>query len=570
MVEEADKLQYLVKQYDTYKDHRKKNHDPRLLDNYKLFKSYRDNKPQIWQTNVFIPYAFSIIETIFPRVMEYTYQGNQLFKAIPREPSDMRHAEIIDKLMKYQVDTQIENMFLEQAEVYKSCLIQGTAIGKLTWDVYNNKPAFAAVDIFDFYPQPFRKYLNKMDGCYHVYDKFVDILQNWEKQGGSGYKNTEKLKGIKQSKQNEQPQIAKSQLTGKDQRITQQRDTALIYEYWGKVPIQESMEVGTGFSSTTFKEELVEIANRNTIIREVDNPYASPWDPDGFNPFVKALDYPDPGEFYGIGDIDNLRDLIREGVEQNNQFNDNLKLILNRMWIVGNNAGIDMSTVSSYPGAVIQADDIKQIEPVKNQDVPQSYFKAQEDREQRMDKASGVFDYTRGGNAPGMTDTVGGITSLIEEANMRFSLKIKILQMSYQSDLATKLFKLSKLFVGAALPIRIGDDSDAEWVTIRPDNLGGMYDFKPVGVTMLGNKLAKQNTMIRLGEVISKLPPNPPLADQILKSFDIQDRESIMQFLQAMWGMTQQAGAPVGGPGGIPLRQAGPPGAGGIPPGGVR
>jgi hypothetical protein len=53
---------------------------------------------------------------------------------------DYNQAEIVDKLIQYQIDTQIQNLFLELAEHFKTCLIYGNGIGKLTWNVKENRP----------------------------------------------------------------------------------------------------------------------------------------------------------------------------------------------------------------------------------------------------------------------------------------------------------------------------------------------------------------------------------------------------------------------------------------------
>jgi hypothetical protein len=258
------------------------------------------------------------------------------------------------------------------------------------------------------------------------------------------------------------------------------------------------------------------IANREHIIREVPNPYITPKVPEGFKPFISAKNYIDCGEFYSMSEIDAVKDLQHEANEMENNMLDNLKLLINRMWQVSYDAGIELDTLYSYPGAIFQTSGLDKLKPIDHRDIPQSYFKSKQEMVQEMDKAAGVFDYTRGANMPGMTDTVGGITSLIEEANMRFSLKIKVLQMSSVKDFAHKLFLLDQIFIKNDLQIRIANEQGIEWMMINPDNLEGMYDFKPVGVSMVGSKMARQNGLIRLAELFSKFPPIPPLAEQIL------------------------------------------------------
>lgn len=560
-----DKLKYLIKSYDDWKGYRVKNYDKRFIESYSLYKSYRDRNISDWQSNVFLPYVFGLIETIFPRVMQYLYQGDEFVKALPREMTDTAQAEIVNALIQYQIDTQIPNLFLEKSEMYKSCLIYGTGLGKLTQNVEKRRPEFTAIDIFDLVVQPFKKHIDEMDGVYHVYDKYVDSLYQMQQQGLAGYKNIEKLFNTSQSKEDETDKSKRNSNIGKDARYKDQRNTALIYEYWGKVPVTDRADLDAGYSTARYEDKLIMIANRKQIIREIPNPYATPSMPEGFKPFIAAKNYIDIGEFYAMGEVDAIKDLQHEANEMENNMLDNLKLIINRMWQVDYTAGIDLDTLYSYPGAIFQMNGLDKMKAIDHRDIPASYFNSRANMLQDIDKASGIFDYTRGANMPGMTDTVGGITSLIEEANMRFGIKLKVLQMTSVTDFARKLFMLDQIFIkGADLPIRIENEMGIEWLNINEDNISGLYDFKPVGVSMVGSKMARQNGLIRLAELFSKFPPIPPLADQILDEYEIKNKDEILNYLRMMWGMPPEGVQAPGLPGGQPPVPPQLPGAGGV------
>ena len=90
---------YLIKKFDNYRTYRKANYDSKFIENYRLYKSYRDNKLHLWQTNLFVPYAFAMIETILPREVGYLWQGDKLVTAHPRERTDVINADM--KNFKY-------------------------------------------------------------------------------------------------------------------------------------------------------------------------------------------------------------------------------------------------------------------------------------------------------------------------------------------------------------------------------------------------------------------------------------------------------------------------------------
>ena len=87
------------------------------------------------------------------------------------------------------------------------------------------------------------------------------------------------------------------------------------------------------------------------------------------------------------------------------------------------------------------------------------------------------------------------------------------------------------------LAVRLANEKGLRWVEIRPDNLQGLYDFKPISISMLGNKLNKQNTRLKLLETLSRTPPLPALVEQILREFDIPNVEEVMMDLFRIWGI---------------------------------
>ena len=533
-------LDYLNKQYEGWKQHRKKNYESRWLESYRLYKGYRDNKLTEWQTNVFLNYAFTTIETVLPRIVEYLWRGDRLVTAFPRERSDEAQAKVVDFLIQYQIDTQMKNLFMEFVEFFKGTLIFGTGISKLTWDVDKDEPVFSSVDIFDFVVQPYKKYISEMEGVYHVYDRNVDYLLDRQRMG-IGYKNVEQVLSESMRAVEEEGRRNKEHTVGRQIANAAERKTTLIHEYWGKVPVQDRIDVDAKVTTTRYEEKLVMIANKKHIIRISDNPYKNKYEGDGFKPFIRSVDYPDYGEFYGHGELDAIRDIQHEINETENQSLDNIKLIMNQMWKVSATAGVDYETLVSYPGGVVVADDIDAIQPLKSPDLPQSFFNKREQHLADIQSITGVTDYAKGANAPGMSDTVGGITALIEETNMRFGLKIRILQMTAIASFAEKLFLLDKMFIkDYQLPVRLQGQEGIEWLRINPDNLGGMYDFKPVGISLIGNKLARQNAYIRLVEVFSKMPPIPALAEALLDEYEVKNKAEVMTQLMQLWGMQQQ------------------------------
>lgn len=523
-------LKFLKDRYTNFKAHFDKNHKNRLIDNYKLYKSYRNDREYVWQTNVFVAFVFSMIETALPRVMEYLWRGDRLVKAFPREGTDIQQAKIVDDIIQYQVDTQITNLFLSYLKFFKSTLIYGNGLGKLTWNVFDNKPEFTRIDIFDFVVPPNSEYIENMDGLFQVYDKNIDELMALQQQGI--YKNITALMMENRNTYDGTPKADQAAAVGRSNTQKNVRPTTLIKEYWGKVPVQEGVNLDAGYSYSKYVDKVVYYANDKYIIREIpENPY-------GFKPFICGLNCPDLMDFYSISDVDNVKDIQYELNELENQSLDNLKNVMNRMWKISSTAGVDLETLISYPNNVVIARDITGIQELDQKPLGADFYNWKRDKLDDLQRISGVSDYTRGMNMPGMTDTVGGISALIEEANMRFSLKIKILQMTAIKTFAEMLFKLDQQFIrDIQLPVRVEGQKGMGWMQINKDNLQGLYDFKPVSISMIGNRMARQNTLIRVLEMLAKSPPVPPVLEQILDEFEFTNKEEIMNYMYKIWGM---------------------------------
>jgi hypothetical protein len=67
---------------------------------YKLYRSYLEKKNYPWQSNIFVPYAFSTVETIVPRLVSTKPQVD----AMPREKQDQVYAELQSAIIDYEWD----------------------------------------------------------------------------------------------------------------------------------------------------------------------------------------------------------------------------------------------------------------------------------------------------------------------------------------------------------------------------------------------------------------------------------------------------------------------------------
>ena len=94
---------------------------------YKMYRSHLDEKAYPWMSNIWVPYAFSTIETVAPRMVANRPQ----IDIMPRTGEDIDYAKLQEQL----IDFQWEKMEMDtlMPDVVKQSLVYGTSILKVYW-----------------------------------------------------------------------------------------------------------------------------------------------------------------------------------------------------------------------------------------------------------------------------------------------------------------------------------------------------------------------------------------------------------------------------------------------------
>ena len=66
----------------------RKNYETKWDDAYKTYRQYREEKDYVWESNLYVPTGWSIIETLLPRILSSIFSGKTLVEILPREKSD--------------------------------------------------------------------------------------------------------------------------------------------------------------------------------------------------------------------------------------------------------------------------------------------------------------------------------------------------------------------------------------------------------------------------------------------------------------------------------------------------
>lgn len=459
----------------------------RMNEQEELYRTYIDSSTYPHTARVFDPRVFRIIETITPRLVSNEPYGS----FYPQEKGDEVTSQILNALMKY--DWRRADMFPKLVKFVKSMLIFGTAFGRVYWDFretektrmvpteINGKmmwspqnkekikvteydaPNFDVLNIYDCFPDPNATEVKNMR--WFIYRDFVTLKElesRTDLRGNSLYKNLDQVKEIISQKK-------------EGTANTTVQTSYLQYREHRRIMLSSSELVGQDASNPEFvrlrrftKDGWCEILPEfNTVIREIENPYF-----DGELPIIYGVDYPYPGELYGMGEIEPIDRIQRAINAVLNQRLDNVQLTLRTMWKVRKGAGIDLHTLISAPGNIIQTEDMAALEPIQIPDVTGSTFvNTMNYLTSALQNGSGITDYTTGVNTADNTvnSTATGVRLIQQEANAQFKLKIQLFNHMVIAEIANKWKDLRIQYTTEEQKLRILGKEDISYMMKNTD-----------------------------------------------------------------------------------------------------
>lgn len=523
---EQDAVAKVVNAFNEANNYRQE-YEEKWLRFYQLYRNYQEHKKPNG-ANLFIPYVFSIIETLVPKIVSLVFASRPYIGYLPLNRNSIERAKNMEALVDYQLVQKIR--FISVAtEWIKDALIYGTGIIKVGWayeerevveaqplmrlfgkgygklpkkikKVVRDEPIVECIDPFDFYVEPGARDICDAKYCIHRTIRSKSYLKRMEKQGV--YKNIDAI------------EEATPADLGFDQRassigenVSNKKGVELL-EYWED-------------------DRLITVANRAVVIRDEPNPF---WLKK--KPFIKIVDTIDPHNFYGIGEIEPIEHLQHELNTIRNMRMDNINLIINRMWTVKNSADISPEELISRPGGVIHVQNHDDIQPIKLDNVAAESYKEDELIRRDIDLATGVNDYVRGTN-PDRRETATTASVLSTASNERIKLKATLLEDTGIGELGVWLAALNRQFIDRPYVIRLlGEDSGVDFREITHDDINGDFDVIALGssVDPVVNKTARLNSLIQLYSIFqnNQYINQYELTKRILEVADIKDAKVLM------------------------------------------
>ena len=512
---------------------------------YSLYRFWTDTNSEVEageRSNIFIPLAFSIVETKLPRLVQALLSLDPFFIVEGRNTRDHENAEFMSATMQFQLEEEI-NAFHTFVMWWKEALIYGNSYQFVGWEKevaevrkripvgYGNQIigydfrteketvydgiALNHLDLFDCFPAPYGTRINgrrfermpyfilrsepnaeylKSLGEQKVLDmaKVEDILRRMP--GGSGEVDRNRTGRM-----------------GKSRMVSENTDKhAPRYEMF-----------------TMFENDWWVSIIENTVVRNSENPFG-----DNKIPIVGAIDTPVPHEHFAIGQIEPIIKLQYYENDIENLKLDYLVKSINPGSLISQESFLDAAAYQNDPDGihVVRGNPANAYALIQRAaSAPFNSTNEQINIERLIDKVLGQSDVSRGQSSGGK-DTATEIVSMIEQANFRFDLSVRLLKNESLIPLLDMIASRDQMFWPFEKEIKTYDqDGNPEFINVPVSTLIGNWRFKIKTNPARGNKLAfAQNLMKFLNVVGADGGQHPELVKEIGKYLEIDNMSEML------------------------------------------
>ena len=525
-----------------------------------------------YRSRIYIPLVFSRIRVLVPYIMQTIFSSDPAFKLKDCTGMKSEEKQAIEKVI--EVQNEKNDLYSRLKTFVLNMAIYGTAVGKVYWErdvepevktrsvkklkyaeiggvsipvgwqtveenysenrVNFDGPVFAPIDLNDFYIDP---KADKLDGFWkiHIVKKTIkDLVAANRKKGDRIYKNLNMLRIA----------AANSSGSSEEERLKDDRKQPQgVNVDSGRLPTKQITLAE--YWSADGKTMRVVALDYGILIRETKNPFDH-----GRSPFVFARYMEVPGQFYGMG----IPEIIY-GLQQNvntitNQRNDNLNIILNRMWKVKRDGGVNLDTLKSAPGNVIMVDEMDEVEPFETPDVTQSAYIEVARNKEEAEEATGTR-YISGAAPMGSNKTATG-TRLNQQAELTSVQGIFTeLEATCLKPYVYMVKELNKQFNDTDTVVEIiGPRGRAIEFTVSPAEYKKDYNFYAAGIRNVLQKDVQVHQMTNFLAIIGRMPPDmilayginiPEILKRIWESMGLDDPNMIIAGPEQTQGVAQEA-----------------------------
>lgn len=528
--------------------------DPVWERSYNNWRGILDQSLYPWRSKLFIPWSFTVVETIIPRI----FARDPKWRAVSRQPMfdaagqvTTDPARVVNDVLTFQWNAM--GMRLKMYDYIKDSLMYSKAWAKVGWnfkrktktfmepvvgeddvitfekkvvsDIEHDDPCVEIVDPADIYVDPDATSGGYGgDNAYLIHRKTVPLKVL---KDNPNYKNVEKIAMGTGADQYLDKSMRFNEVTP---QVDKHKELVEILEYWEQ-------------------DRLIVVANRQVVLRDTPNPYNHKE-----IPFVELDDYRDPHRLYGQSELSVIDPLQREINSIRNQRRDYDNLALNPVVRMVPGTLRNPNSAVMAPGSVWLVSDLNSMDVFT---LPQLQGSAREIEEQTAQdiKMTTAIDEIGIGLLPDNPQrrSATEVTTSQQSAGRRFAMKIALLEEAVKK-IGQLVFALDQQFLDQERTIQIvGERGAAEWVKFTPDDIRGDYliDIE-TGSMLPKDEIAQRKEAVELLQYITPIitpviQTSPkvilPVIRMVLDTFQLPAKQEIMDELNAALQPAQAAAA---------------------------
>lgn len=556
-----DRLNSYIDDFTRAKKYVSENYHDKWYDCWKLFNNKRVKIGYNSIADSFVPETRTIVESLVANIAG----GAPRFEYIPTNEEQAADTKVLSELMNYYWDCN--HMGTKAQSWVRDSILYGTGILHVTWDAKRNIPQIDNVPLRDFFIDPTATTLEnaRFAGFRYLADretlKKIMVVDPETGEKVRKYKNLDLLNGadLPGNNADEMDKSNKEHLLGSTLGTNDARQIEVVLMYY--------MDEG--------EEKLVEIANRTTIIREVDTPYqmeervqdVEVTGPDGmpqtvpktiepiapFLPFAVLRNVIDSSLFYATGDVEVIMDRQETLNDVENLDMDNFHYINNVMWRI-DPAYEDMAAeIESTPGIVIPIPR-NALEPIEKPTISTDMDNKKQEIKDEMRRATAADEIMQGVQA-GARTTATEISAVTTQAMARFKTKVTNLESEGFAQLGSVLFKMSQIFIDQKTVVRIVGPEGTSFKDFDPFEYSGYYEpHVKLDSTV---KQQKEERGMKDNQLFQLIVNNPVVNQQeairmIAKHLDANDEDINRLLTPPQQPMATPGGGPMPLGGGVP------------------
>lgn len=540
-IQNTDTLNLVNTRFSNARNYRVSTQDEIWKRSYNNWRGVLDQTKYPWRSKLFVPWTFTVIETIIPKIFAREPKWRALAQN-PDFPAD--GPRVIQDLLTYQWDRL--GMRLKMHDYIKDSLMYSKAYAKVSWNFKTKTRTMMEPVVGEDDKITFKKVVKSViahdDPKVEIVDP-MDIYVDPDAVAGEPVSYLIHRKTVPYKELEQNPNYTNVSMIKQKGSADQYLDK--ISRYNSHTPEKDTFKDLVEILEYWEDDRLIVIANRSVVLRDTPNPYEHK-----MIPFVELDDYRDPHKYYGQSEASVIDPLQREVNSIRNQRRDYDNLALNPVIQMVPGTIRNPNSAVMAPGNVWMVSDLNSIGTFQ---LPQLQGASSEIEERTVSdiQRTVAIDEIGIGLLPdnpqrrSATEVVTATTM----AGKRFAMKIALLEEAVKK-IGQMIFALNQQFLDRERIIQIvGEDGAEEWLELTPDDIRGDYHIDiQVGSMLPKDEIAMRREAVELLQYITPIvapviQSNPgvimPVIRMVLDTFELPGKKDVLEELNKALGIAK-------------------------------